>query len=172
MSEAGREIRIVVVAGVAGSGKTTVGEALADRLGWDYVEGDALHPRANVDKMGRGEALDDRDRGPWLDALRAEIDARLEEGPPAVMAASGLKARHRARLRTDDPRVLLVFLSISRDVARSRLTTRSGHFFGADLVESQFRALEPPDEGLTLPGEWSVERLTDVVAEAVRERSG
>ena len=157
---------VVVVSGVAGSGKTTVGASLADALGWDYIEGDAFHPPENVAKMGRGEPLDDRDRAPWLAALRAEIEARLEEGPPAVLAASALKARYRRELHVRHPRVLLVFLQVTPELARERLTARGGHFFGRELVASQFDALERPREAFVLPAEWSVDELV----EAVRER--
>ncbi len=163
---------VVVVSGVAGSGKSTVGEAVADALGWDYIEGDASHPPENVEKMSRGEPLDDRDRAPWLAALRAEIEARLEAGPPAVLAASALKARYRRELRVDHPRVLLVFLEISPELARERLTTRGGHFFGADLVASQFEALERPEHALVLPAEWSVPHLVEAVERAARSPGG
>jgi gluconokinase len=159
---------VVVVSGVAGSGKTTVGEAVADRLGWDYLEGDAVHPSGNVEKMARGEPLADDDRAPWLAALRADIEARLDGGPPAVLAASALKSRYRRELRVDHPRVLLVFLEISPERARERLTTRGGHFFGAELVASQFDALERPEHALVLPAEWSVRELVDAVENAVR----
>lgn len=136
---------IVLVTGVAGSGKTTVGAALAHDLGWDFVEGDALHSPASVAKMARGEPLTDRDRDPWLATLAREVDARLRDGHPAVIATSVLKRRYRDRLRVADPRVALVFLEIPPALARRRVAARAGHFFGSDLVASQFAALEPPD---------------------------
>lgn len=161
---------IIVVSGVAGSGKTTVGAAVADRLGWDFIEGDTLHSPGNVEKMARGDPLDDHDRAPWLKTLRAEVEARLNGGPPAVLATSALKSRYRRELRADHPRVLLVFLDISPERARARLTTRGGHFFGAELVDSQFEALERPEDALVLPAEWSVPELVDAVERAVRVR--
>ncbi|MBW3535909.1 MAG: winged helix-turn-helix transcriptional regulator, partial [Gemmatimonadetes bacterium] len=109
---------IVLVSGVAGSGKTTVGAALAERLGWDFIEGDTLHPPENVAAMRRGEPLTDEDREPWLAALRHEIEARLLDGSPAVVATSALKRRYREMLLADDHRVVLVFLEISRELAR------------------------------------------------------
>ena len=155
------ETVIVLVTGVAGSGKTTVGAALAERLGWDFVEGDALHPPASVAKMARGEALTDRDRDPWLATLAGEVDARLRDGPPAVIATSVLKQRYRDRLRVADPRVALVFLQTSPDLARRRVTARAGHFFGPDLVASQFAALEPPDpaHAIVLPASAPVAEI-------------
>lgn len=152
---------IVLVMGVAGCGKTTVGAALADRLDWDFIEGDALHPPDNVARMTRGEPLTDRHRVPWLDALRREIEARLRHEDPAVVAASILKERYRARLHVDDPRVLLAYLEISREMARERLSGRAGHFFGPDLVDSQFQALEPPEDALVLDAALPVADLVE-----------
>ncbi len=152
---------IVLVSGVASSGKTTVGAALADRLGWDFIEGDTLHPPANVAKMRRGEPLTDLDRDPWLDALHREIEARLPDGPSAVVATSALKRRYRERLLVGQPGVHLVFLEISRELARQRLASRRGHFFGDELVDSQFEALEPPADALVLPADTPVDELVE-----------
>lgn len=154
---------IVLVSGVAGSGKTTVGAALAERLGWDFIEGDTLHPPENVEAMARGEPLTDADREPWLAALRSEIEARLLDGRPAVIATSALKRRYREVLLVDEPRVVLVFLEISRELARRRLATRGGHFFGPGLVDSQFAALEPPTDALVLPADVPVAELVERV---------
>ncbi len=162
---------IVVVSGVAGSGKSTVGAALAERLGWDFVEGDAFHPEENVARMREGEPLTDAHRGPWLDSLRAEITTRLREHRPAVVAASALKARHRARLLPDDPRVLLVFLETSPALAARRLRARAGHFFGPALVESQFAALEPPADALVLPADAAVDDLVTAIRRRLPGRS-
>lgn len=156
---------IVLVSGVAGSGKTTVGAALAERLGWDFIEGDTLHPPENVAAMARGEPLTDEDRQPWLTALRREIEARLIEGRPAVIATSALKRRYRERLLADDPRVVLVFLEISPELARRRLASRGGHFFGPGLVDSQFAALEPPADALVLPADAPVAELVERMRE-------
>lgn len=154
---------IVLVSGVAGSGKTTVGAALADRLGWDFIEGDTLHTPAGIARMRRGEPLTDLHREPWLAALRAEIEARLLQRRPAVVAASALKPRHRERLLVDDQRVVLVFLEISPELARRRLAARAGHFFGEELADSQFAALEPPADALVLPAEAPVSELVDLL---------
>lgn len=131
-------VRIVVM-GVAGSGKTTVGEELAHRIGARFLDADSVHPAANVAKMSAGEPLTDDDRWPWLQRLAAELagDERI------VVACSALKRRYRDVLRTADG-VRFVFLDVDRDTAHARAEHRVGHFMGAGMVASQFDALEPP----------------------------
>lgn len=158
---------IVLVTGVAGAGKSTVSAALAARLGWDFVEGDALHPPANRTKMSGGLPLDDVDRVPWLTAVQQEIDDRLARGRDAVIAVSALRETHREQLRVGDPRVLLVFLDIPPHLARARLGRRRAHFFGAALADSQFAALEPPAGALRLHAATPVDELVDAIVEHV-----
>lgn len=131
--------RPVVVMGVSGSGKTTVGAALADALGLRFVDGDALHPVANVAKMAAGIPLDDADRAPWLDA----IGAVLAEGP-VVVACSALKRAYRDRLRAAAPGLQLVFLDGSPALLASRMSARPGHFMPTSLLDSQLATLERP----------------------------
>ncbi|HTT51861.1 MAG TPA: gluconokinase [Streptosporangiaceae bacterium] len=135
---------IVVVAGVAASGKTTVGKLVAGRLGWPFTDADALHPAANVAKMHAGRALDDRDRRPWMAAVTERIDGYLEAGQSAVLACSLLKRYYRDQLTADRPTVRIVFLEVSREQLAARLGSRSGHFFPAALLDSQLADLEPP----------------------------
>jgi carbohydrate kinase (thermoresistant glucokinase family) len=132
--------RPVVVMGVSGSGKTTVGAALADALGLPFVDGDALHPAANVAKMAAGIPLDDADRAPWLDAVGAVLAAG-----PVVVACSALRRVYRDRLRAAAPGLLLVFLDGSREVLAARMAARPGHFMPASLLDSQLATLERPD---------------------------
>lgn len=139
---------VLVVCGVSGAGKTTVGRLLAQTLGWEFFDADDLHPPANVDKMRRGEPLDDQDRGPWLDALRGLIDRCKREGRPAVLACSALKAAYRERLGIDQQRVLSVFLSGSKDLIAQRIAERGHAFMPESLLDSQFEALEPPSDGI------------------------
>ena len=131
--------RPVVVMGVSGSGKTTVGAALADALGLRFVDGDALHPAANVAKMAAGIPLDDADRAPWLDAVGAVLAAGS-----VVVACSALKRTYRDRLRAAAPDLELVFLDGSRELLASRMAARPGHFMPASLLDSQLATLEPP----------------------------
>ncbi|HEY7370779.1 MAG TPA: gluconokinase, GntK/IdnK-type [Polyangia bacterium] len=141
-----RPPNVVVVMGVAGSGKTTVGTALAAALGWRFVDADDHHSAANVAKMARGEPLDDDDRRLWLDELHGITAEALARGADLVMACSALKAHYRARLAGADAggRVRFVHLAGSPELFRARLAKRAGHFMKPGMLDSQFAALEPP----------------------------
>lgn len=131
----------LVVMGVSGVGKTTVGMALADALGWQYIEGDAFHPEANRRKMASGVALSDEDRWPWLDTLVEELDGC--EGS-AVLACSALKLRYRDRLRSSHLPIHFVWLEGSEELISERLSARKGHYMPPSLLRSQLDALEVP----------------------------
>jgi gluconokinase len=135
---------VLVVMGVSGVGKTTVGERLAARLGWTFLDADDLHPPANVAKMRGGHPLNDADRGPWLDAVGRWIDARAAERRPAVVACSALKRAYRDRLRAGRPMVRIVYLEAAQAAIAQRLAGRKGHYWPASLLPSQFADLEPP----------------------------
>src|SRR5439155_15514388 len=135
---------VVVVTGVAGSGKTTVGAMLAGRFGWPYGEADDFHPQATVAKMAAGHPLTDDDRWPWLEAIGRWIDARRAAGEPGVVSCSGLKRKYRDVLRRGRPEVRMVLLDGSRELIEHRLVARHGHFMKADMLDSQFHDLEPP----------------------------
>jgi gluconokinase len=135
---------ILIVAGVAGSGKTTVGALLAGRLRWRFADADSFHPEANVAKMRAGIPLTDADREPWLHAITAWIDERIAAGESAVVTCSSLKRVYRDDLLATRPAVTMVFLQVSRAVLEHRLMTRPGHFFSEKLLASQLAALEPP----------------------------
>lgn len=137
----------VLVMGVAGSGKSTLGRALAERLGWKMLEGDDLHPATNVAKMRAGVPLTDEDRAPWLAAIAAQMKNWRETDVQAVICCSALKTRYRAILRAGDPDMLLVYLKLTPGMATARLAGRKGHFMPASLVASQFATLEEPDNG-------------------------
>jgi carbohydrate kinase (thermoresistant glucokinase family) len=135
---------ILVVMGVAGAGKTTVGELIAHELDWPFVDGDDLHPKANIDKMRGGTPLTDSDRAPWLAAIGAWIDARAAAGQPGVVACSALKRAYRDTLRAGRPQVRIVYLRGSQDQIAERLAHRSGHFWPPELLASQFADLQEP----------------------------
>jgi gluconokinase len=135
---------IVIVAGVSGSGKTTVGALLAGRLGWRFADGDDLHPAANVAKMRAGIPLTDTDRRPWLRAIAVWMDECIGRGEDAVVACSALRRRSRDLLLDGRPAARMVFLAVDREVLVGRLAARHGHFFPEKLLSSQFDALEPP----------------------------
>ncbi|PZQ89963.1 MAG: gluconate kinase [Leifsonia xyli] len=130
----------VVVMGVSGSGKSTVGAMLAERLGVEFADGDALHPPANVAKMAAGIPLDDADRWPWLDAVGERLAAS-----PVVVACSALRRSYRERLRAASPGVRFVLLDGDREVLSARLGARQDHFMPATLLDSQLATLEHPD---------------------------
>jgi gluconokinase len=128
--------------GVSGAGKTTVGMRLARRLGWDFEDGDELHPTANVEKMAAGQPLTDQDRLPWLEAVAHWIDGELDAGRSGVIACSALKHSYRDQLRR--PGVVFVYLEVPRAELERRLAHRAGHFMPASLLDSQLATLEPP----------------------------
>ncbi|MGI9556801.1 MAG: gluconokinase [Solirubrobacterales bacterium] len=132
--------------GVSGAGKSTVGTRLARELGWRFIEGDDLHPPANIEKMARGERLTDADRRGWLAELAGAISSAIESGENVVVASSALKQRYRDQLRVDAERVTFVFLRGEPDLIAARLADRREHFAGAELLPSQFEALEEPDD--------------------------
>ncbi|WP_437782560.1 gluconokinase [Sorangium sp. So ce1097] len=159
---------IVIVMGVSGAGKTTVGQRLARDLSWEFVDADDLHPAANVEKMRAGKPLDDRDRAPWLAALSACIRRFLDEGRDAVIACSALKAAYRAQLLVDPARMRLVHLTGDPALIAARLATRAGHFMPAGLLATQLAALEPPEDALRV----DIGGAPDEIAADVRRALG
>ena len=140
---------VLVLMGVSGTGKTTIGKALAADLGWAFVEGDDFHPVANVEKMSAGIPLNDEDRRPWLQALRRRVNEACERGEDVVLACSALKHDYREYLERHDPEcVHYVYLHGPEGLIRRRLAERQGHFMDPTLLRSQFEALEPPEEAL------------------------
>jgi carbohydrate kinase (thermoresistant glucokinase family) len=154
---------IVVVMGVSGSGKTTIGTALAEQLGWSFLDGDDWHPPANVAKMSAGTPLTDEDRWPWLDRLNAELRARETRGESAVLACSALKQAYRDRLSRGLADWKLVFLHTSFEVLSRRMAERKHRYMPASLLQSQFATLEPPADAIRIdvaePFERCVERI-------------
>jgi gluconokinase len=159
---------VVLVMGVAGSGKTTVGELLAVQLGWDFVDADDVHPPANIAKMAAGQPLTDEDRAPWLAALRQRISDHLAQGKNAVVTCSALKKRYREVLVVDREKVKIVHLHGSPELLLSRIAGRKGHFMSASMLDSQLAALEPPEHALTLNVAQTPEQLVDRIRQDFR----
>jgi gluconokinase len=134
---------IIVIFGVSGAGKTTVGKMLAEQLGWRFLEADDFHPAANIEKMRNGHPLTDEDRWPWLDCLRKQIEQSLSAGENGVLACSALKRAYRDRLRVRDE-VKFVFLRGDYALVEKQLRSRHGHFMNTTLLQSQFDDLEQP----------------------------
>ncbi len=135
---------IVIVAGVSGSGKTTVGAMLAGRLGWRFADADGFHPAANIEKMRAGIPLTDEDRWPWLLAITDWMDERIAGGESAVLGCSALKRSYRDMLLGGRPDVRMVFLVVDPAELARRLAARHGHFFPEKLLGTQLDALDPP----------------------------
>jgi len=159
---------VVIVMGVAGSGKTTVGCKLAGALGWSFRDADDFHPAANVAKMSASQPLDDDDRLPWLTAIRAYVAICLERGESTVVACSVLKESYRQRVVADPNRVKLVYLDGSFDLILKRLNQRQGHFMKPEMLKSQFAALEAPQDALKL----DVAESPDTLVGKIRQSFG
>ncbi len=149
---------IVILMGVTGSGKTTVGELLAARLGWEFADADTFHPAANVEKMSRGIPLDDADRAPWLAALHAKIIEWTAQRRNVVLACSALKRSYRQELLIG-PEVKLVYLKGSYEVIARRLRARHGHFAGEQILAGQFADLEEPDDAIVVSVDATPEEI-------------
>ena len=140
---------VILLMGVSGSGKTTVGQLLASQLGWEFADGDDYHPAANVEKMWNGTPLTDADRAPWLETLRALIAGWIAEGKNAVLACSALKRAYRESLRIG-PEVQVVYLRGTPQLLRERLRARVGHFMTERMLKSQLAALEEPEDAVVV----------------------
>ncbi|WP_327394989.1 gluconokinase [Streptomyces phaeochromogenes] len=164
---------VVVVMGVAGTGKTTIGPLLAQRLGVPYAEGDDFHPAANIAKMTAGTPLTDEDRGPWLDAIGAWAHGRAGLG--GVVSSSALKRSYRDRLRSAAPGVVFVHLRGDRELIEDRMSHRQGHFMPTALLDSQFATLQPlqaDETGVAVDVSGSPEEITDRAVTALSGLDG
>ncbi|GAC1433763.1 MAG: gluconokinase [Terriglobales bacterium] len=137
---------IVILMGVTGAGKTTVGTLLAQGLGWEFADADSFHSPANIEKISQNVPLDDSDRAPWLQALRAAISRWIEEHENVVLACSALKRSYRKELGANRKDVIIVYLKGSEELIHQRLRLRSEHFATEKILASQYATLEAPDE--------------------------
>jgi gluconokinase len=157
--------------GVSVAGKSTIAKAVAERLCWAFLDGDDLHPAANVAKMKSGLPLDDADRAPWLAAIAAWIDGQAQAGAPAVVACSALKRRYRQVLSDGRPYVRIVYIDGDKAVIRERIATRKHPYFPAALLDSQFEALEPPgpdEHPIVVDVAQPLEAQVEAIIKAVR----
>jgi gluconokinase len=153
----------LIVMGVSGCGKTTIGKMLATRLGWDFYDADEYHPAENIEKMAAGIPLTDADREPWLENLRYIITRSIAEKQSGVLACSALKKLYRNRLASEDAEVRFVYLKGTYDLIWSRMSTRSGHYMKPILLQSQFETLEEPDGAITVGIDKTPEEICDEV---------
>lgn len=160
--------RILLITGVAGSGKTTIGKRAAAALGWPYFEADDFHSAANKAKMAAGTPLDDADRAPWLAAIRAKMDEVRATGQHAVFTCSALKEKYRDVLTGGTKDVVLIYLAGDFNTILERVSRRRGHYMKGDMVRSQFEALEPPKDALTLDVRIAPEEILKKILAAVR----
>jgi gluconokinase len=151
---------IVLIMGVSGSGKTTIGQLLADTLHWEFFDADSFHSPSNRNKMSVGTPLSEQDRRPWLEALREGIDRWINEGRNVVLACSALTASARRILVSDSRSVKLVYLKGTVDLIQARLARRLHHFMPQKLLASQFDTLEEPAVALTIDAGWPPDTIT------------
>jgi gluconokinase len=161
---------VIVLMGVARSGKSTIGRMLARALGGDFYDADDLHPQANRDKMRRGIPLNDDDRGPWLAAVRALIDRCENASVEAVIACSALKESYRMTLLKGAKDVQLVYLKGSSELIARRLAARHGHFFEPALLKSQFDSLEEPRDAIEVDIAGTPAQIVDRIMVALGSR--
>ena len=164
----------IVVMGVSGSGKTSAARELTRQLGWEYIEGDDLHPEANVAKMAAGQPLDDEDRWPWLRRIAEVIGEREAAGTSLVLTCSALKRSYRDLLRDGHPSVWFAHMEVSQQVLADRLAQRQGHYMPPSLLDSQLATLEPLAEdepGDVIAGDGPLtESVTELLSDLKRER--
>ena len=157
----------VIIMGVAGSGKTTIATLLSEALGWPMYDADDFHSPENIRKMASGVALTDADRAPWLEKLRQLIAEHNERGENGVLACSALKEAYRQTLRSTDDEVALVYLKAQPDLVRSRLDNRKGHYMPKGLIESQFIALEEPQNSVVVDAAWPATQSVAAIRSAL-----
>lgn len=160
--------RILVIMGVAGSGKTTIGLALAEALDWVFADADDFHPPENVGKMTAGISLTDEDRAPWLASIRAYIEESLRNDRSAIITCSALKERYRETILVDPARVTLIYLKGSHELLAERISQRSGHFMKPKMLETQLATLEEPDNALVV----DITPKPDVIVANIRAALG
>ncbi len=159
---------IIIIMGVSGSGKTTIGETLASELGWKFRDADGFHPAANIEKMRQGLPLNDVDRRPWLEALRQAIENAIQTNANLILTCSALKATYRQFLSESSDQVKFVYLKGSFELIEQRIKQRQGHYMKADLLKSQFDALEEPHDAIAV----EIDQPPDAIAQQIKTKLG
>ncbi len=154
---------VIIMMGVEGSGKTTIGKILAEKLGWKFYDADDYHPKSNVEKIRRGVPLTDDDRQPWLEEVRKLIRSSLNRNEPSIVACSALKKSYRDYLTHGEDNVIFVYLRGDKDTISKRLASRKGHFAGTELLESQLQTLEEPEGAITADITNEPQAITDYI---------
>ncbi len=166
----------IVVMGVSGSGKSTVGALVATELGAKFIDGDDLHPRANIEKMGRGEPLNDDDRMPWLERIRDAAFSLEHKNEQGVIVCSALKKSYRDQIRDGNQGVNFLFLDGDFDLIVERMRQRKGHFMKVNMVESQFATLERPDDNevdvININIDQDIDGVVSQAVQALKQRQG
>ena len=164
--KSGQPAMVIVIMGVSGSGKSTVGLALSKRLGWPFFDGDDYHSRGNIEKMSKGIPLDDEDRIPWLAMLNDLISANIHAEQSMVLSSSALKRAYRDHLRQGNSSVRFVYLKGDYQILSQRLADRQNHYMKAEMLKSQFEILEEPVEAITLDVEADIDSMIDTIIKA------
>lgn len=159
----GQQPQALILMGVSGCGKSSVGELLSQKLGWPFFDGDDFHPPENVAKMAAGNPLNDDDRTPWLANLHDLIADHLSQGKSILLACSALKQKYRDQLAAGNPGTVFVHLKGDFDLIFGRMQARAGHYMKAEMLRSQFEALEEPIDALTVDIDQNLDRITEEV---------
>ena len=157
---------VLIIMGVAGCGKTSVGKMLSERLGWKYYEGDEYHPKENVEKMSQGIPLNDEDRMPWLLKLRTIIEDSLKNGANIILSSSALKEAYRKILKVNDD-VRFIYLKGSYELIESRMKLRKDHFMKPGMLKSQFDALEEPSDAIVIGIDQSLKEIRENILQKI-----
>jgi len=160
---------IVLIMGVAGSGKSTVGELLSERIGWPFFDPDGFHPPENVEKQRQGIPLTDADREPWIKNIHAKMLEFDRAGLDAIFGCSALKEKHRKILQSEIKDFLIVHLKGDRELIRGRVASRKGHFMPASLVDSQFESLEMPNDSLAIDVTLTPDEIVKIIRKEIRK---
>lgn len=162
---------IVLLMGVSGSGKTTVGKVLSHRIGWPFYDSDDFHPLANIEKLRSGIPLTDEDRLPWLEKIHEKMLELDEAGQSGIFGCSALKNSYRELLSAGIKNFFIVHLLGDKELIRTRVTTRQGHFMSPSLIDNQFNTLERPSDALELDVQKSAEEIADIIESALLEHT-